>query len=271
MSTIHDNTPACEDTRESLSAGLHHEPSPDPTRRGGLQLLADLLGSTAIFEGQKTYAPSPCWSESAAKPVKWLPMTKATAKELYRQAEDFERQTREPGKQDGAIGRNGLAVLRALIFHFLNYASGRLDPGYEAIAKQACISVRSVARGLVSLKQVGILNWVRRCEAIFERGRCVLEQLTNAYAILPISQWFGYRSAPRYSEPPRPAPGTWGDHPPLPDALTAAITERREGGTMQGVLRELESDPDDLLARALGSLGRALGAAETQANSDMPA
>jgi hypothetical protein len=84
----------------------------------------------------------------------------------------------------------------------------------------------------------------------FERGRCVLEQLTNAYAILPITQWFGYRPTPRYSEPPRPEPGTWGDYPPLPDALTAAITERREGGTMRGVLRELESDPDDLLARA---------------------
>jgi hypothetical protein len=243
----------------------------DPRRTRAVRTLGDLLGSTAIYEGQKTRAPSPCWSGSAAKPVKWLPLSKAAAGELYRQAEDYERQTRQPGKQDGAIGRNGLAVLRALIFGFLNYATGQLDPGYAAIAHKACISVRSAARGVQSLKQVGILNWVRRCTPIIEAGRCILEQLTNAYAILPVSQWRGYQPAPRYQPPPRPEPGTWGDHPPLPDAVTAAITERREGGTGRGVLRELENDPADPLARALARLGRALGIAETPAIPDMPA
>ena len=95
--------------------------------------------------------------------------------------------------------------------------------------------------------------------------------LPNAYAILPASQWRGYRPTPKHSPPPRPEPGTWGDHPPLPDALTAAITERREGGTGRGVLRELENDPADPLARALASLGRALGIAETPAIPDVPA
>ena len=70
--------------------------------------------------GQKTRAPSPCWRDSVAKPVKWQHMTPDAAKELYRQAEDFERQTRQRGRQDGALRRNGLAVLRALIFGFLN-------------------------------------------------------------------------------------------------------------------------------------------------------
>ena len=47
-------------------------------------------------------------------------------------------------------------------------------------------------------------------------GRFVLEQETNAYAVLPASQWRGYKEPP---EPPPPAPGTWGDHPPLPSQI----------------------------------------------------
>jgi hypothetical protein len=35
------------------------------------------------------------------------------------------------------------------------------------------------------LKHAGVLNWLRRCTAIFKDGRCVLDQDTNAYAILP--------------------------------------------------------------------------------------
>jgi len=229
----------------------------------GLLPLGALLGSTAIYAGQKTYAPSPCWRDSTTKPVKWQRMTPDAAKELYRQAEDFERQTRQAGKQDGALGRNGLAVLRALIFGFLNYTTGQLDPGYESIAKRACISIRSAARGLANLKAAGVLNWLRRCTPIIEAGRCILEQITNAYALIPSSQWRGYRPSPKRRKPPQPEAGTWGDHPPLPDALTAAVTERRAGGTWRGVLRELESDPANALANAVASLGRAMGLAET--------
>jgi hypothetical protein len=233
--------------------------------------LFRILKCEAVLPGQKTRAPSPCWRGSTTKPVKWQHMDPDTAKEIYRKAEDFERQTRQPGKQDGAIGRNGLAVLRALIFGFLNYTTGQLDPGYESIAKRACISVRSAARGLVKLKDAGLLNWQRRCTPIIEAGCCVLEQLTNAYALLPFSQWRGYRPSSKRSTPPRPEPGTWGDHPPLPDAITAAITERREGGAGRSVLRALESDATDTLAGALAKLGRALGLAETPVNPDVPA
>jgi len=93
-------------------------------------------------------------------------MTPREAAELY-----GERQTRGPGRQDGALGRNGLAVLWALLFRFLNYRTGELDPSYEAVADQACISPRSVARGLKSLRAAGSLNWLRRCTPIIEAGR----------------------------------------------------------------------------------------------------
>lgn len=264
--------PHPEDTRSKAS--MHFDPhreSFDPARKGRMMTLPGLLGSSAIYDGQKTRAPSPCWRDSTTKPVKWQHMTPDAAKELYRQAEDFERQTRQPGRQDGAIGRNGLAVLRALIFGFLNYTTGQLDPGYESIACRACISIRSVARGLKNLKLAGVLNWVRRCFPNFSGGVCVLEQDTNAYGILPASQWRGYRPSPRRTAPPRPERGTWGDHPPLPDALTAAATERREGGTGRGIIRELESDPTHELAKVLAALGRAMGIAEMPTIPDVPA
>lgn len=221
--------------------------------------LANLMPSLPGFstrEGSfKTYAPSPVWKDSTTSPVKFMPMSKKQAVKLYHRARDFERRTRQPGQQDGAIGRNGLAVLHALIFGFLNFRSGRLDPGYEAIAREACISVRSVARGLRNLKLSGILNWVRRCTESIKDGRFTLEQETNAYAIIPSSQWLGYREP---HEAPPPQPGTWGDHPcGMRDVLTEAITDLRSGSSTEAVIRHLELDEDGP-ASALARLGRAM-------------
>ena len=267
-----------EDTRTKASAYFdpHREAHQTRPQRPlgwvqGLLPLGAICGSVSLYDGHKTYAPSPCWKDSTTKPVKWAHMTPDAAKELYRQAEDFERQTRQPGCQDGALGRNGLAVLRALIFGFLNYTTGQLDPGYESIAKRACISIRSAARGLASLKAAGVLNWIRRCTPIIEAGRCILEQITNAYALIPSSQWRGYRPSRQRTKPPKPEPGTWGNHPPLPDPLTAASDVLRQGASNRAVLSELESDPRDELAGAVAKLGRAVFGRKSRAIPDVPA
>ena len=68
----------------------------------------------------------------------------------------------------------------------------------------------------------------------------MLEQETNAYAVLPASQWRGYKEPP---EPPPPMPGTWGDHPPLPSQIELAVQETREGGDPRTVLQILDADP----------------------------
>jgi hypothetical protein len=107
----------------------------------------------------------------------------------------------------GAVGPTALAVLHSLIFDFLNHRTGRLDPSYAAIARKAGVCVRTVATALARLRELGILNWVRRCAESWRDGRFVLEQETNAYAVLPERQWRGYR-APQ--EPPGPAPGYLG-------------------------------------------------------------
>jgi hypothetical protein len=141
------------------------------------QFLPSLPGLAA---GQKTYAVWPVWKDSTRLEVRFQPLSKKAVVKLWHLARDFERQTRQPNRQDGALGRNGLAVLQALIFDFLNFRTGRLDPSRAGIARAACISVRSVARGLAKLRQAGVLHWLHRChEDHDELGRFRLRQDTK--------------------------------------------------------------------------------------------
>ena len=116
--------------------------------------------------------------------------------------------------------------------------------------------MRAVATALKRLRELGILNWVRRCAESWRDGRFVLEQQTNAYAVLPDSQWRGYRPP---LEAPAPAPGTWGEPAPMPDAVALARLE----ADMMGKVMALATDPKDALARALASLGRAFMARDS--------
>jgi hypothetical protein len=216
--------------------------------------LPGLFGS----QGAKTYAAWPVWSDSTTKEIKFQPMPKKSAVKLWHRARDFDRQTREKGKHGGALGHSALQVLQTLLFDFLNYASGRLDPSHAAIARKANVCQRTVATALRRLKEVGVLNWVRRCsEGKQEDGRFMLQQDTNAYAVLPDTQWLGYRPP---LDPPAPEPGTWGAHPPLPDVVTQALAERQQGGSLRQTIAILDSDPGDSLAAALARIGQAVAA-----------
>jgi hypothetical protein len=206
--------------------------------------------------GAKTYAAWPVWRDSTTKEIRFKAMPKKAATKLWHRARDFDRQTHRAGRHGGAVGHIALQVLHALLFDFLNYTSGRLDPSYAAIARKANVCVRSVATALKKLRALGILNWVRRCaESRREDGRFMLEQETNAYAVLPETQWLGYR--PPLEAPP-PEAGTWGDHPSLPSVLVQAAAECQEGGTLHQVIGVLESDQTDELALALARFGKAM-------------
>src|SRR4051812_48995929 len=176
--------------------------------------------------GGETYAVWPVWSDSTTAPIKFQSLTKKAATRLWHRARDFDRQTRREGCHGGALGHAALQVLHTLVFDFLNYASGRLDPSHAAIARKANVCERTVRNALNRLRDVGILSWVRRCTESWRAGRFVLEQETNAYAFQAPSGWRGYREPP---EAPAPAPGTWGDHPILPDVVTQAVADRRAG------------------------------------------
>jgi hypothetical protein len=209
-------------------------------------LLPLLPGFTTL---SRSYAPFPVWSGSTTAPAQFVAMPKKQAIRLWHRARDFDRTTHQPGRHGGAIGPAALAVLHALIFDFLNHRTGRLDPSYTAIARKAGVCVRTVATALARLKQLGILNWVRRCAESWQDGRFVLEQQTNAYTVLPESQWRGHRAPP---EPPAPLPGTWGDPTPM---LPVDVLARLEGD-LAGKVQVLASNPKDRLAAALASLGR---------------
>ena len=112
--------------------------------------------------------------------------------------------------------------------------------------------------GLQALKNAGVLNWVRRCAASFKEGRFTLVQETNAYAILPSSQWRGFAETP---DAPPPAPGTWGDHPcGMRDPMEEATAEQRAGSGLAATVKQLELGERGGLAATLASLGRAIHA-----------
>ena len=211
--------------------------------------------------GPKTFAIWPVWSDSTTKEIRFQPMPKKAAVKLWHRARDYDRQTRRKDRHGGAVGHAALQVLHALIFDFLNYRSGRLDPSQAAIARKANVCERTVATAIKRLRELGILNWVRRCAESWRDGKFCLEQETNAYAVLPASQWHGYTQPP---EAQPPAPGTWGDHPALPSQLDQALTELRQGGGMQTAIGMLDADPTDLLSAALARLGRVVQAAKPQ-------
>jgi hypothetical protein len=212
-------------------------------------LLPPLPGFTAVA---RTYAPWPVWAGSVAKPVRFAPLAKKAAVKLWHRARDFDRHTHEPGHHGGAVGHTGLAVLHTLVFDFLNHRTGRLDPSYAAIAAKAGVCVRTVATALQRLKALGILNWVRRCAESWQDGRFVLEQETNAYAVLPESHWRGYR--PPQEPPASPWPETWGATPPMPSALVQAALESDPAAKAQ----VLAVDAMTPLERALASFQRSI-------------
>ena len=199
----------------------------------------------------------PVWKDSIDKPIKFTPLPKKKATRLYHEARRFERQTRQPGKQDGRLGRNGLKVLEALIFDFLNYATGELLPSIKSIATKAGISPASVYRGLDKLRAAGVVQWQRRKDSVLALGRVLWFQKSSAYHISQPDNWRGY--APP-SMPPAPHPTSWGATPALPRGLERAVemVQRREANAPT-LFEALTEDPGDSLAMALARLGQAIG------------
>jgi hypothetical protein len=94
------------------------------------------------------------------------------------------------------------------------------------------------------------LNWVRRCAESWSNGRFVLEQETNAYAVLPESHWHGYRPPPE--APTAPWPDTWGALcPALPDALTQAVRETAPVAKAQALAQRHDAAWPDSSAASL--------------------
>jgi hypothetical protein len=227
-----------------------------------MRSTAYTLSSLPGFAGPKTYAAWRVWRDSTTNEVKFQPLPKKEAARRWHKAKRFDCQTHMPGKHGGAIGRTALEVLRVLLFEFLDYATGQLEPSYDAIATKAGVCRRSVAEALRRLKLFGLLHWQRRSRPAPDgNGGFRLVQETNAYASLPPSQWLGYFEPP---PAPPPEPGTWGDHPPLPDQITQAVDEiHAQPGAHRTMFALLEADPGNELAVTLAGYGRAMFGSQT--------
>jgi hypothetical protein len=185
-------------------------------------------------------------------------MSRKAAAQLWHKARRWDRETRRKGKHGGIIGRTALTVYYVLLFDFLNYTSGRLDPSLDRIAERAGCCRRAVVTSLAKLRDLGLLNWVRRCEEDRDQGgRFRLRQRTNAYSLSPSPQWRGYRD----NTPPLPHPDTLGAPLPVPYPIAAAAAEVVHG-QYKAALAALEADPRNALALALVGLGRAIEARE---------
>ena len=106
----------------------------------------------------------------------------ARARLLF-QAEALDRRTHLPGQHGGCLKRTGLAVLKALLFHFANVVTARCDPGYDALARAAGVARSTVAVALRRLEAAGLLERVRR--------QVGMVRYSNAYR---------FRAAPNPSE-----------------------------------------------------------------------
>jgi DNA-binding transcriptional ArsR family regulator len=89
-------------------------------------------------------------------------------------AEALDRRTCRPGQHGGVLKRTGLAVLKALVFGFHNVATGRCDPGYDALARLAGVARSTVAVALARLEEAELIVRTRRQSGMI--------RWTNAYA-----------------------------------------------------------------------------------------
>jgi hypothetical protein len=226
-------------------------------RRCRTEHISATLPFIVDYRDGTSYAAWKVWSGSTTKDTRFVPMPKKAAIRVYHKVVEWNRRGKLAGCHGGLIGSHVLLVLHTLIFDFLNHATGRLDPSYSAIQRRTRLCRQTVAKALARLKQLGIINWIRRCREDRDAdGRFALRQETNAYAILPPTQWRGYVDTV-IPEPPHPA--TWGACPPLPSLVEQAATDARGGDSVASIVGRLDADPGDTLASRLASLGRALG------------
>ena len=206
----------------------------------------------------QTRAPWPVWRGSVAGPVRFAAMSRKQAAKLWHKARRWDRETRQPGRHGGIIGRTALDVLYVLLFDFLNYRTGRLDPSLDTIAAKAGCCRRAVVDALARLRDLGLLHWQRRCEETRDaEGRFRLRQRTNAYGLLPPSQWRGYRD----NDPPPPIPTRWARLSAIPDPIEAAvaeITQRPAQGVSGGTGGRSRATAGDGARRARAGDGRDL-------------
>lgn len=102
-----------------------------------------------------------------------------------RAAEQFERDTKLPGKRNGALGHIALEVLRTFL-RLRGRHGGRLDPTIRWVARTIRRARSAVSAALGRLKQCGFIDWDRRSRVVDDPSRPdqYVEQISNAYYLI---------------------------------------------------------------------------------------
>jgi DNA-binding transcriptional ArsR family regulator len=136
-------------------------------------------------------------------------------------AEALDRRTHLPGQHGGCLKRTGLAVLRALLFHFANVITGRCDPCYDTLARAAGVARSTVAVALRRLEAAGLLTRIRRQVGLIRHS--------NAYVFPRISPKSEFRPQTHHQKKTEPlsaravpATAAAAGPEPLPMAVTLA-------------------------------------------------
>jgi hypothetical protein len=82
-------------------------------------------------------------------------------------AQRLERRTKERGRKNGVLGNVGIEVLRALLFHFANRATGLCFPSYLTLQAMTGRCRGAVAAALRRLENSGIIKVTRRLKRIW--------------------------------------------------------------------------------------------------------
>jgi len=90
------------------------------------------------------------------------PLDRNDRARLVWHAEQLERRTKLPGRRNGVLGYTALAVLRALLFVFMNRKSGVTVPSYTALMCATGLCRQSIATAVARLEAAGLIRVTRR-------------------------------------------------------------------------------------------------------------
>ena len=195
----------------------------------------------------------------AARPLP--PMPKKAAVRLWHRARDFDRGTHQPGRHGGAVGHTGAAGAARADLRLPELSHRPAGPVLCGDRPQgrtsACAPSPRRWRGCAS--SASSTGCAAAPRAGGTAGSCWSRRPTPTPCCRR-RQWRGYRPP---AEPPAPAPGTWGEPPPMPDVLAPGGAGGPAGGRSAVGGAGARADPKDRLAAALARLGRAFMARDS--------
>lgn len=183
--------------------------------------------------------------------VFWRRTDRKSVSRIVLAAERYDRETKEKGRRNGALGHVALEVLR-LLANLVDYRTGQLDPAYETIAAKIGRARSAVIEAVKRLRLHGFIDWLRRYVSTDSDRGPQVKQTSNAYRLcLP--------------ERAKRALGRYGQDAPVPD--DAAHHQAEKAAEWGRMLEQITCEEkahvlveDEGLAAALGRLGAAIDA-----------